>query len=104
MAQAMMLLKALSFFVGVVGLIYLSFYLYKKKLGARTKSEKIALIERCIIDQRTTISLVRIDACELIIVTQPNAIAVKSLPKEVKKHAFTLPDDVSQPRYQSTTE
>ena len=63
----------------------------KKKLNKNTAHERIVVVERRAIDQRTTISLVRVDAREMVIVAQHNAIAVEILPEVVEKRPFVVP-------------
>lgn len=70
------------FLSAVVVLIYLCFYLYKKKL-AKTSAEnhRIKVVERKVLDQKTTVSLITIDDIEMVIVSHQNGVAIEPISK-----------------------
>src|SRR5690606_11034810 len=74
--------KGLSFLIGILALIYLCFFIYKKRAHARSTNTRITILERCALDQRTTISLIRIDHREIIVAAQQNALALEMLPND----------------------
>lgn len=84
-----LLLKSLSFLAFIVALIYLCFYLYKKKSGMfLSKETRISILEKRSIDPRTSISLVRIDEREVIIVSHQSGVSVHGVPDAVMPKSF----------------
>lgn len=70
------LLKSLSFLVAILLLIYLCMHLYKRKVLSSAPSQRIKILERRALDQKTTIALVCIDDAEMVIVSGANGVAI----------------------------
>lgn len=84
-----LLIKSLSFLAGILALIYLCFHLYKKKSSLFVPAhQRINVLEKRAIDPRVTISLVRIDDRELIVVSHQNGVAVHGVPETILTKTF----------------
>jgi len=78
----LLLLKSLCFLAFVVGLIYLCFYVAKKRfiLNAASKNQRIKVLEQRHIHQKLAICLIEIDQNEFILIQGQNSIAIEKLP------------------------
>lgn len=98
----MLLLKNLSMLAGVIALVYLCFYLYRKKMARlSTSPHRITVVEQRALDQRTIISLVRIDQREMLVITQQNAIAIENI-RDTRSEASARPVPVEKNVFGST--